>query len=379
VQFYEREPFLVVAVADQLAEALRRGEPIVMVTRRTILDGVVERLSLSEGLSIDQVADRITFIDVHMALSVFMDGSTLDPVRFEEAVTGMLALIAADTGGRPVWMFGEMAHVLCRGGNPAAAIRIEEIWNAMSARHTVSVICAYALEDFDADASHLRKICRLHSHVNPAEGISEAPDDRARFEQIALLQQRSRTLDRILARESPSALAANASLAASTVYIVDDDPSVRQSLTRLLSTVEMRVQAFPSAEAFLAEVDRQASGCLILDIQLAGMTGPELQSWMANANWVMPVIAMTASDDAQIETKALRLGACAFLRKPFEASALFGAIARALTPEAPKPAPGVPRPTPGGPHPTPGGPTQTPGGPHPTPGGPTPTPGGPNL
>ena len=135
-------------------------------------------------------------------------------------------------------MYGEMVDVLCQAGNHAAAIRLEELWNATAARAAVSVICGYAIERFDTDANatHLRAVCRLHSHVSPAESISDAPDDRTRFEQIALLQQRSRTLDRMLARESPQGMAAGATVANSTVYIVDDDPSVRQSLSRLLST-----------------------------------------------------------------------------------------------------------------------------------------------
>ena len=334
VQFYEREPFLHRAVAEQLSEALRRGEPIVMIARRRTFDGVSERLAHREGRNPRDVARQIRFVDVDSAVAQLMEGAAPNPVRFEQMLTSLLASVRKNGSTGTIWFYGEMVDVLCRAGNHAAAIQLEELWNDMSARETaVSVICGYSLEDFDGDenAAKLRTICRLHSHVGPAESITEAPDEHARFEQIALLQHRSRTLDRMLARDGPKTIAAHATAAASTVYIVDDDPSVRQALTRLLSTVELRVRSFASAEAFLADVERSATGCLILDVQLVGMTGPELQACMASDNWQMPVIAMTASDDTQIETKALRLGACAFLRKPFEASALFGAIARALS------------------------------------------------
>ena len=78
-------------------------------------------------------------------------------------------------------------------------------------------------------------------------------------------------------------------------------------------------------------MDETSSGCLILDVQLVGMSGPELQRRMAGTHWRMPVIAITGSNDLQIERNALRLGASAFFRKPFDAHALIHAVARALS------------------------------------------------
>jgi FixJ family two-component response regulator len=105
---------------------------------------------------------------------------------------------------------------------------------------------------------------------------------------------------------------------------------VRRSLGRLLRSVELRVETFASAEAFLESIDRSASGCLIVDIQLAGMSGSDLQRQMTSALWSMPVIAMSGSHDQQIETDAIRLGARAFLRKPFDAQVLIDAIGQVL-------------------------------------------------
>jgi FixJ family two-component response regulator len=117
------------------------------------------------------------------------------------------------------------------------------------------------------------------------------------------------------------------------IYVIDDDASMRRSLARLLSAVDLQVQTFASAEEFLAAVAPDSGGCLIADAQLVGMSGSELQSRMASANWRMPVIAMSGSHDRQIESEAVRLGASAFLSKPFDAQALLDAIARALTRE----------------------------------------------
>ena len=146
-----------------------------------------------------------------------------------------------------------------------------------------------------------------------------------------MLQQRARALDRVLGHPPPPATPwAGAVTAAPLVYVVDDDASVRRSLARLLASAELHVQTFASAEAFLAGVDANATGCVVVDIQLLGMSGTELQARIVDAQRPLSVIAMSASDERQIELEALRLGATAFLRKPFPAHALLDAIAQAM-------------------------------------------------
>ena len=80
--------------------------------------------------------------------------------------------------------------------------------------------------------------------------------------------------------------------------------------------------------SFLADVDRASNGCLLLDIQLAGMSGIDLLTLMTAENWRMPVVAMSGLHDERREADALREGARAFLRKPFDADQLFTAIQR---------------------------------------------------
>jgi len=333
VQFYEGERFLHRAIVRFFAHGLEHREPLVMIARRRTLDAVVERLASEYGLSLADVMDRITYVEVDAALQSFMDGITPDPARFEHVFDSLLTRLPPYTADQTIWIYGEMVDVLCRAGNHAAAVQLEELWNAVSANFPLSVICGYAMENFDEDvsASQLRAVCRQHTHVIPAEGYTDAPDDRARFEQVALLQQRARALDRALARERPALPTPEPALAAAMVYLIDDDPSVRRSLARLLASIDLQVRTFESAEAFLADVNATSSGCLLVDVQLVGMSGPDLQTRMADARWTMPTIAMSGSHDPQVETEALRLGAAAFLRKPFDAQALIGAIARALT------------------------------------------------
>jgi FixJ family two-component response regulator len=115
------------------------------------------------------------------------------------------------------------------------------------------------------------------------------------------------------------------------VSIVDDDPSVRRALRRLLRSVGLDVEAFASAREFL-EFDRQReTECIILDIHLPEMSGFELSEKIAAEGFDPPVIFITAHDDEQSHQRAIQRGAIAYLRKPFNDHALIDAIRKALS------------------------------------------------
>ncbi len=328
VQFYEGERFLHRAVASFFSPAIQRGEPAVMIARRRTFEAVAAQCARDGGASAD--ASRIVFVDVDEALRGFMAGLTPDPSRFEQTFANLVNTLGRRAEAGTTWIYGEMVDVLCRAGNHAAAVGLEELWNRALAGSRFSVLCGYGLQNFDEDlhANQFRAVCRQHSHVIPAEGYIDAPDGRSRLEQVAFLQQRARALAGALAHEP--FLAVDPGAGTSTVYLVDDDESVRRSMVRLLVSMNLTVQAFESAEAFLAGVDRTAIGCLIVDVQLVGMSGSELQDRMVRAEWTMPVIAMSGAHNAQTEAETLRLGASAFLRKPFTTRALVSALERAL-------------------------------------------------
>jgi CheY-like chemotaxis protein len=330
VQFYEGERFLHRGIASFFATALRKGDPAIMVATPDAFHAVGERLAADFDLPAD-VVRRVRFIDVDTALGGFMDGTTLDPVRLEQSFAKLIADVRRDGGQGTIWIYGAMAGTLCKRGNHAAAVQLEELWNTLFAGPDVAVLCGYSLDDFDDDVrgNQFRAVCRQHTHIVPTEGFTDAPDDRTRLEWVAFLQQRARALGNALAQVPPPAAEA-AGITTSTVYVIDDDVSVRRSLARLLASIDLRVQTFASAEAFLAEVDRTSKGCLIVDVQLVGMSGPDLQSRMASVDWRMPVIAMSGSHDPQIEAEAMRLGATAFLRKPFDAQSLIDALRAAI-------------------------------------------------
>ena len=114
------------------------------------------------------------------------------------------------------------------------------------------------------------------------------------------------------------------------ISIIDDDDALRRSLENLIRSVGLRAQGFSSAEAFLSSNQVHETRCLVLDVRMPGMSGPELQRQMAVANSHIPIIFITAhADDAQ-RTQALEAGAVAFLHKPFYEEELLNAIEAAL-------------------------------------------------
>ncbi len=110
-----------------------------------------------------------------------------------------------------------------------------------------------------------------------------------------------------------------------TVFVVDDDPSVCDAIRDLLESVGLKTQHFGSTEEFLSAFD-DASGCLILDVRLPGMSGIEFQQKLAAARIAIPIIIMTAHGDIQMVRKVMRAGAIEFLTKPFQKEELLAAI-----------------------------------------------------
>ena len=114
------------------------------------------------------------------------------------------------------------------------------------------------------------------------------------------------------------------------IFVVDDDTSVRTAVRRLLLSLRYPVRLFASAEEFLSQTDSDARGCLVLDVRLPGMTGLQLQQHLCNQDWKLPVVFITAHDDDESRDLALRRGAIAYLRKPFDREGFLGGVRRAL-------------------------------------------------
>jgi len=114
------------------------------------------------------------------------------------------------------------------------------------------------------------------------------------------------------------------------IFIVDDDAKFRKSLTRLVRSIGYDVELFSSAKDFLEREPFDGTSCLLLDVRMPGLTGPDLQEELKKRNISIPIIFLTAHGDTPTGVKAMKDGAVDFLLKPFEERALFEAIDKAL-------------------------------------------------
>ena len=116
-----------------------------------------------------------------------------------------------------------------------------------------------------------------------------------------------------------------------TVFVVDDDASVRKALARLIRSAGMSAHPFPTAEAFLAESHVEPVSCLVLDVRLPGLNGLQLQEALNRKGYPLAIIFITGHGDVPMSVRAMKAGAVDFLQKPFEDGDLLDAIHRAIT------------------------------------------------
>ena len=116
----------------------------------------------------------------------------------------------------------------------------------------------------------------------------------------------------------------------STVFVVDDDEAMRESLTWLIESVGLKVEAHSSADSFLMSYYPGRSGCLLLDVRMPGMSGLELQGHLQEQQITLPVIMITGHGDVPMAVRAMKAGAIDFIEKPFNDEQLLESIRNAL-------------------------------------------------
>lgn len=114
------------------------------------------------------------------------------------------------------------------------------------------------------------------------------------------------------------------------VFVVDDDPSVRMAISRLLVSVGLPVQSFGSADEFLANLGCSPAGCVILDVRMPGCSGLDLQRQLIEQGYDLPIIFITAHADVALTVRAMRAGAIQVFTKPFDDQALLDTVYEAL-------------------------------------------------
>lgn len=116
----------------------------------------------------------------------------------------------------------------------------------------------------------------------------------------------------------------------SVAHIVDDDPAVRESLALLLEVRGLEARAWPDASSFLAGCDFTIPGCVVLDLRMPGMSGPELQAELVRRDVPMPILIVTAHGDVAAARAAFRAGAVDFIEKPIDPDTIVAAVDDAL-------------------------------------------------
>ncbi len=119
-----------------------------------------------------------------------------------------------------------------------------------------------------------------------------------------------------------------------TVYIVDDDPDMRDSLRWLMKTVGLGVETFPSAADFLRDFSPRGPGCLVFDVRMPGTSGLDLYEELVARGQRVPVIFITAHADVPMAIRAMKFGAVEFVEKPFNSQTLLEKVQRAIKDDA---------------------------------------------
>ena len=114
------------------------------------------------------------------------------------------------------------------------------------------------------------------------------------------------------------------------VFVVEDDPSVREAIARLMRSADFEAEVFPSAEAFLARKPRHGPACLLLDVHLVSMDGTELHAQLSDAGSTLPVVFLTGRGDIPMSVQAMKRGAFDFLTKPADDEDLLAAVRGAV-------------------------------------------------
>lgn len=120
---------------------------------------------------------------------------------------------------------------------------------------------------------------------------------------------------------------------ASTIYVVDDDEAVRESLAALLEAQGYEVRGFPSAEDFLRIYRPGMRGCVLVDMRMPGMDGLTMLQQLAGSGSKLPVVVVTGHGDVPLAVKAMKAGAVDFLQKPYANDTMLGVVRRALASE----------------------------------------------
>lgn len=209
--FFDDDQILCNEVAEFLAAGLRASDAVVIVAAETHLEEFGLRLS-AIGFDVEsaRASGDLTFLDARAVLTTFMVEGSPDWALFSTRMGEIIRNSRGTRGGARVRIYGEMVDVLWKEGNRRAAIELEGFWNDLAKLYDFSLLCAYAMGGFlnEADARDIKRVFDSHTLVIPTEITSRLANEDPRTEELKILQQRARGLEREVAirRELEAAL-----------------------------------------------------------------------------------------------------------------------------------------------------------------------------
>jgi signal transduction histidine kinase len=239
VQFYAEDTFLLDDLSRFIGTALVAGDAAVVIATKAHRDGLAQRLQSLGFDSAKPIAQgRFMALDAAETLSKFMREGQPDAALFSEVLGSVLGQAATAAGGlRRIAAFGEMVFLLWAKGNAEAALRLEQLWNALAKSHALSLRCAYPMSGFDREehSDLFVKICAEHSHLIPVESYTELIDEDQRLRSITHLQQKAQALQTEMAERKLVEEALRRSKADLESQVEQRTSALRQLSSRLLT------------------------------------------------------------------------------------------------------------------------------------------------
>jgi PAS domain S-box-containing protein len=198
VQFYESPATILDSASRFLSMGLQNGDGGVAIATPANREALAGRMRAG-GMDVDAAVGQgsVVFLDAADTIGAFLKAGSPDPASFTEVVGSALSSAAAKARSGRVRAFGEMVALLCAGGNPEAAIRLEELWNELEKTHTFTLLCGYPMDLFRGEphAKTFAEICATHREVVPGESFVEIAKPRERQRAVASLQQKAASLE----------------------------------------------------------------------------------------------------------------------------------------------------------------------------------------
>lgn len=197
VQFYETDEFLVNSVHN----FIRKGDFAVVIATKQHRELLEKELKLHNFDIIKaKLQGHYVALDAEETLSKFMVNGIPDSQLFFDVIGKIIISVA--NGKNKVRAFGEMVALLWKEGNQAGAIRLEQLWNNLQKHYSFSLLCGYSMNNFDGNihAIPFNEVCLTHSHVLPTEKYSSLQTEEERMREIAMLQQKAKSLEEEIER-----------------------------------------------------------------------------------------------------------------------------------------------------------------------------------